>query len=325
MNRLLFRTLPRAFFCLATLLILQPAVFARTEIKIAVGRNPDFVAVNSATNMIYSSNSTQGTVSVIDGATNTPAATVSVGGFPQGIAVNPATNQIYVALFNGLSSTVSVIDGASNTVVNSIPVPGAEYVAVNAVTNRIYISASNNTVQVIDGSSNTVTATISFGDVLEELAVDATRNLVYVAVVGAPPTIGVIDGATNAVVNTFAVSEGLFLVGVAVDPSLNQIYASDISKMDLFVIDGATGSVTATIGLTGAGDPKYVALGVGHQVLVSDASPGRGRLFFVNGNTKSLTGSIPLTYDPWGVAVNSVTKEIYVALSSGTFVTAIAP
>jgi YVTN family beta-propeller protein len=74
---------------LATLLILQPAVFARTEIKIAVGRNPDFVAVNSATNMIYSSNSTQGTVSVIDGATNTPAATISVGGFPQGIAVNP--------------------------------------------------------------------------------------------------------------------------------------------------------------------------------------------------------------------------------------------
>jgi len=143
-------------------------------------------------------------------------------------------------------------------------------------------------------------------------------------VVGAPPTIGVIDGATNAVVNTITVSKGLSLAGVAVDPSLNQIYASDISKMDLFVIDGASGSVTATIDLTGAGDPKYVAVGTGHQVLVSDSAPGRGRLFFVNGNTKTLTGSIPLLYDPGGTAVNSVTGEIYVALSSGTFVAAIA-
>jgi YVTN family beta-propeller protein len=325
LNRAFNRTLSQTLISLVTLLMLQPAVFAGTETKIAVGRNPDFVAVNSTTNTIYSSNSTQGTVSVIDGATNTPAATISVGGLPQGIAVNPATNQIYVALFNGLSSTVSVIAGGSNTVVTSIPVPGAEYVAVNAATNRIYTSNSDNTVGVIDGASNTVVATISFSSVLEGLAVDATRNLVYVAVVGAPPTIGVINGATNAVVNTFTVSKGLFLVGVAVDPSLNQIYASDTSKMELFVIDGATGSVSATIDLTGAGDPKYVALGTGHQVLVSDSSPGRGRLFFVNGSTKTLTGSTFLTYDPWGVAVNSVTREIYVALSAGTFVSAIAP
>lgn len=319
------RTLNRALISFVTLLVLHVAVFARTETKITVDRNPDFVAANSTTNIIYSSNSSAGTVSVIDGVTNTRTATISVGGFPQGIAVNPATNQIYVALFDGLASTVSVIDGDSNTVVTSIAVPGAEYVAVNAATNRIYVSASNNTVQVIDGSSNTVTVTISFGDVLEELAVDATRNLVYVAVVGAPPTIGVIDGATNAVVNTITVSKGLALAGVAVDPSLNQIYASDISKMELFVIDGATGSVTATIDLTGAGDPKYVALGTGHQVLISDSSPGRGRLFFVNGTTKTLTGSMFLLYDPWGIAVNSVTKDIYVALSEGTFVTAIAP
>jgi YVTN family beta-propeller protein len=317
------RALSRTLVSFVTLLILQTTVFGRTETKITVGRLPDFVAVNSTTNTIYSSNSGEATVSVIDGATNTPTATISVGGFPQGIAVNPATNQIYVALFNGLSSTVSVIDGASNTVVTTIPVPGVEYVAVNEATNRIYTSDSDNTVRVIDGASNTVIATISFSSVLEELAVDATRNLIYVGVVGAPPTIGVIDGATNAIAHTFTVSKALFLPGLAVDPSLNQIYASDSETRNVFVIDGTTGSVVATIGLTGAVNPKYAALGTGHQVLVSD--PSASRLFFINGNTRTLTGSLEALFGPWGLAVNSVTREIYVPLSNGTFVSAIAP
>src|SRR5690242_3194091 len=95
--------------CNCTLLLLQTAVFARTATRIRVGTRPDFVTVNLATNLIYSSNSGDGTVSVIDGATNTVTATITVGGFPQGIAANPATNKIYVALFAGSSSMVSVI------------------------------------------------------------------------------------------------------------------------------------------------------------------------------------------------------------------------
>jgi len=317
--------LNRLLVSLATLLVFQAAVFGRTLTKIAVDRNPDFVAVNPATNTIYSSNSSAGTVSVINGVTNRRSATVVVGGFPQGIAVNSATNQVYVALFSGTDSTVSVIDGNTNTVVTSIPVSGATYVAANAATNRIYVSDSDNTVRVIDGASNSVIATISFSGVLEELAVDAVRNLVYVAVIGNPPTIGVIDGETNAVVNTITVSKGLALVGLAVDPALNQIYASDTSKMDLFVIDGASGDVTATIALTGAGNPKYVAVGTGHQVLVADANVGLGGIFFINGSTKTLTGSLGLLYTPWGLAVNNLTGKIYAALSGGIFVAAIAP
>jgi YVTN family beta-propeller protein len=317
--------LNRILVSLATLLVLQTAVFGRTVTKITVDRNPDFVAVNSTTNTIYSSNSGAGTVTVIDGATNRRTATISVGGLPQGIAVNSATNQIYVALFSGTASTVSVIDGVTNTVVSSIPVSGATYVAANAATNRIYVSDSDNTVRVIDGASNTVTATISLGSGLEELAIDATRNLIYVSVVGAPPTIGVIDGATNSIVNTITVSQAQFLPGLAVDSSLNQIYASDSQKMKLFVIDGSTGDVTATIALPGAGNPKYVAVGTGHQVLVADANVGRGGIFFINGSAKTLIGSLGLQYSPWGLAVNNVTREIYAALSAGTFVAAIAP
>jgi len=313
----------RTLTTLVTLLALQTAVFGRTEAKIRVGREPDFVAVNSVTNMIYSSNSAEGTVSVVDGAKNTRTATIQVIGYAQGIAANSATNQVYVALFISNNSKVAVIDGNTNTVVTYIPVPDAVDVAVDAVTNRIYAVDSDNTVRVIDGGSNSVIATIAFSDVLEELAVDATRNLIYVAVAGVPPTIGVIDGTTNAVVNTFTLSTAKTLAGLAVDPQLNQIYATDNQKLEVFILNGATGSVTVTIGLPGAMNPKYAVLGVGHQMVVSDSATGR--IFFINGVTRTLSGSVELPYGPWGMATNPVTKEVYVALGLGTALVAIGP
>ncbi len=313
----------RILVLLVTLLTVQTAVFGRTESKITVGKNPDFVAVNSATNTIYSSNSSAGTVSVVNGATSTRTATISVAGFPQGIAANSATNQVYVALFISNNSAVAVIDGNTNTVVTYISVPEAVYVAVDPVTNRIYTADSDNTVRVIDGGSNSVTATIAFSDVLEELAVDATRNLIYVAVAGVPPTIGVIDGTTNAVVNTFTLSTARTLAGLAVDPQLNQIYATDNQKLEMFIVNGATGSVTVTIGLPGAMNPMYAVLGAGHQVVVSDSATGR--IFFINGVTRTLSGSVELPYGPWGMASNPVTKEVYVALGLGAALVVIGP
>lgn len=313
----------RILFSFATLLVLQIAVFARTETKIKVGRNPYFVAVNSATDTIYSSNASEGTISVVDGATENRTATIPVAGYPQGIAANSATNTVYVALYNGFDSNVAVIDGDTNTVVTSIPVPWADYLAVDATTNRIYTSDADNTVRVIDGGSNSVIATISFSDVLEQLAVDETRNLIYIAVAGITPTIGVIDGTNNAVVNSFTLSKAKTLAGLAVDPALNQIYASDNFKLEVFIVDGATGSVTVTIGLPGAGNPKYAVVGSGHQVAVSDSATGR--VFFINGITKTLSGSVSLPYSPYGMASNPVTKNIYVALALGAALVVIAP
>jgi YVTN family beta-propeller protein len=110
---------------------------------------------------------------------------------------------------------------------------------------------------------------------------------------------------------------------VTVNSTTNTIYSSNSGDGTVSVIDGATGSVMASISLTGARNPKYAALGTGHQVLVSD--PSAGKVFFINGSTKTLIGSLGLLYDPWGLAVSPVTREIYVALSLGTFVAAIAP
>jgi DNA-binding beta-propeller fold protein YncE len=52
---------------------------------------------------------------VIDGRTNTVAATVPADKGPWAVAVNPVSNMIYVA--NRLSDKVTVIDGRTNRAV----------------------------------------------------------------------------------------------------------------------------------------------------------------------------------------------------------------
>ena len=65
------------------------------------------MAVYQQTNTIYVANTTGGTVSVIDGKTNTVTTTIPVGFQPRGAAADRKTNRVYVANFGG--NTVSVI------------------------------------------------------------------------------------------------------------------------------------------------------------------------------------------------------------------------
>ena len=81
------------------------------------------MAVDETTDTIYVANDGSGTVSVIDGATNTVTATVAVGTDPIGVAVDETTDTIYAA--NDGSGTVSVIDGATNTVTATVTVGAA--------------------------------------------------------------------------------------------------------------------------------------------------------------------------------------------------------
>src|SRR5262245_4792408 len=69
----------------------------------------------------YITNGTDGTVSVLDTASNTVVATVTVGSSPTGVAVNPVGTRVYVTNFNS-PGTMSVLDTASNTVVATVTV-----------------------------------------------------------------------------------------------------------------------------------------------------------------------------------------------------------
>ena len=100
--------------------------------------------------------------------------TIPVGAKPVGVGVNQNTNMVYVT--NHDSNTVSVIDGSTNAVVKTIPV-GYSLVAVNPITNEIYVDNSYNNVTVIDGTTNNVTTTIQIP--VGGGAVNVNTNKIY--------------------------------------------------------------------------------------------------------------------------------------------------
>ncbi len=79
-----------------------PAAAQTLLATVTVGHDPFFLAANAATNKVYVANycgndpgcgsSSPGTVTVIDGLTNTVDATVTVGGGSGFLLINPLTN-----------------------------------------------------------------------------------------------------------------------------------------------------------------------------------------------------------------------------------------
>jgi YVTN family beta-propeller protein len=103
---------------------------------VTVGDHPVAIAVNTATNKIYTANQAANSVTVIDGVTYNTL-TVPTGTGPDGIAINPLTNKIYVANCN--SGSVTIINGQTNTT-STVAAGTCPYaVAVNATTNKIYV------------------------------------------------------------------------------------------------------------------------------------------------------------------------------------------
>jgi len=174
--------------CAIAFLLSSNALAQSIIAKIALGSglNPNTIAVNPATNKAYAVSSTNATVSVIDGATNTHLTDIPLGtDFPVAIAVNRKTNRIYVANEGGFETRVSVIDGSTDTLLENISgFVNPLGVAVNIATNTVYVTNSDGSVGVMDGATDTLVTTIpsafSFAAGAIGSAVNPQTNLVYV-------------------------------------------------------------------------------------------------------------------------------------------------
>ena len=173
---------------------------------------PVTIAINPVTNKIYVADAVRGngTVTVIDGATNSVTARINVGSVPSSIAVNPVTNTIYVLNIEGTNTSnmggskvpgsVTAINGLDNSTV-TVPV-GNNYVgsyyyesalAVDAVRNQVYVAnQADNTVTLLQGM--TPVPAVNVGSFPEAIAVNSITNKIYVVNDG-DSTVTVIDGA----------------------------------------------------------------------------------------------------------------------------------
>jgi len=189
-------------------------------------------------------------------------------------------------------------------------------VAVNPVTNKIYVANSGSSnVTVIDGASNSV-STVTTGSGPLAVAVNPVTNKIYVAT---NSNVTVIDGATNT---TTTVSAGSTPYALAVNPVTNKIYVANLDSNNVTVIDGATNSTT-TVTDPNANAPYAVAVNpVTNRIYVANKSSNN--VTAIDGATNNVTTVTDSSASgPVAVGVNPVTNKIYVANNDSNNVTVI--
>ena len=249
---------------------------------LSVGQFAEGMTVDPVAGRIYvyftrvSASSAGGSLSVIDGQTNTIVATIEPGvpgSFGAGIiSVNPNTSCVYVGDF---SSKVAVVDGATNTMLGSLAVGGQPAgVAVDVPANRVFVLVRGLTssIAVIDGLTNAIVDRFASGENPRAIAANPVTGRIYVT--SGPGngdgTLTVRDGATGSILKTLPVMNRP--EEIAVDPIANRIYVANVGSDTVSVIDGARDEIVATaivahaMGLGIAVDPRTGRIYVVEQI-----------------------------------------------------------
>ena len=281
------------------------------------------IPIASAQPYAYVSNLSGNSVSVVNTANNTIAATIGVAASPSGLAVTPDGGSVYVA--NRGANAVSVISTASNSVITTISV-GASPIQLAITPNgaQVYVvDQGSNQVTVIDTASKTAIATINVGSKPNAVAIspDGTRAYVTNLYGG---NVSMIDTNSKSVIGSFPTASGPS--GITTTPN-GRVYVGNQYSNSVTVHD-ASGNLLGTIG--GFAFPTWVS-----------STPNGSRVFVTNGNSGSISiidtssngiiATVPVGSNPTSVAVSAdgvsayVTNEYSFSLSqvsvAGSFVT----
>lgn len=192
-------------------------------------------AVDTANNEIWMNDSSGHRALVISGTDNTIITSVATSQLgPHGLGFNPVTGRIYTTNVEG--NTVTVIDRATRSKLKDIALPtSALGIAVNSVTNKIYIGTSLYKKIVVINGANDAVSEINVGRHVLELTVDETNNRIYATSQSLPYSVAVIDGSSDTLLGFYPV--GACPWGVAVDPSRNRLYITQQGEDSVRVLD----------------------------------------------------------------------------------------
>jgi YVTN family beta-propeller protein len=324
---------------------------------IAVGTAPFAIAVNESTNRVYVANSGSANVSIIDGASNTVIGTTAVNiapitpqtnppttfpFHPSALLVNPNTNEIIVG---NADCGFAVIDGVSN----HVQYPGypglckQSALGVNLATNAIFVAAqADGDIQMFDrvfvNGTETYTLTSGFNaNQPVALGIDQSAGMVYAADLSG--FVEVINDVTKQVIENDECTTQLPPIqplpcittpagayALAVNSNTNKAYVLNQS--------GSGGAATLSV-VSGTGITSNITVGnsalpvripAANKVLVDAvanlvyvANDGSNSVTVIDGNTDTVLFTFPTGSQPFALAKDATTGDVYVAnFSTGT-------
>ena len=271
--------------------VINTATLAVSTISTGIGNNPNGTVVSPVLPKVYVTNSTDGTVSVINTSTNTVISggnyPITVGTDPLGAAISP--NGALVFISNDGSGSVSVINTATDTVIKTITVgTNPNGMAVSPDGTTLYVAnAGSTSVSVITISTLAVSSTVTTGIGTGPCAVAVSPDGSTLYVVNdTGGTVSVLKTATLTPVTGSPVTVGTAPNSVAVTPDGTKAFVTNTVSRSVSVIDASTLAVTNvsiggattepySVSITPDGTQAYItnAITSGSVYIISTTSP----------------------------------------------------
>jgi YVTN family beta-propeller protein len=303
---------------------------------LSIGPDPAHLAFNPISNKLYVSPD-NGTVVSINGTSNKiiPNDNVYVGYSICGLAVNPISNKIYICGF--ASDKISVVDTSKKAnnrqmvanLISSIHSKGkfskssfSMGIAVNPITNLVYISYTNKTLSVINGTTNKSIKSIEVPGLPGRIAINPLTNMIYV-INDASNRVYVINGSTNNIVKTIICQN--LPKQISVNPFTNMLYVTSEDSNVVFPVNGSTNLVQTVskkissklYGLAGINvDDSPEDISVNSKTnMIYLTHRYSNKISIIDGYRDRLVNTIaigPVGHETPDIAVNSVANRIYV-------------
>ncbi len=265
---------------------------------IAVGTEPEAVAITPDGQTAYVANFGSSTVTPIDTALNTTGGmAIPVGADPKAVAITPDGRTAYIA--NYVGDTVTPIDTATNKAGPAIPVGTApKAVAVTPDGRTVYVISFYN-VTPIDIATNTAGTAIPVGTAPDAVAITPDGKTAYVANFG-DGTVSPIDVATNTA--GMAIPVGTDPYAVAITPDGKTAYVANAGANTVTPIDVATNTAGSAIpvgtgpyavAITPDGKTAYVANFGSDSVTPIDIATNTAGMAIPVGNGPAAVAIVP--------------------------------
>lgn len=240
---------------------------------------------------------------------------LKTSGEPFGIAVDAQAGRAYVTDMK--DNTLFVFDVASGGALAYIPTGRQPNHVVLSETRAFVSNFADSSITVIDMGLNRAIETLPVGGL--GLAIDRKTDRVYAA---GGSRVWVLDGTSGATITTLSAPAGANIWGVAVDPSGNRIYATDIASPRVLVYDGATAKQIGEIAID-APARFGIAVGAGGRVFVASYTDQRPQLSLIDGASLKVIARAPVASFTSSLLVDEEGGTVYAASAVDRSVTAI--
>ncbi|MET9326352.1 serine/threonine-protein kinase [Tsukamurella sp. NPDC003166] len=292
---------------------------------IPVGKYPTRIAITPNGAMAYVLNGVdgEGSVSVIDTATNKVTATIATERNGSDLAMTPDGGTVYVA--DASPGKVAAISTATNAVMATVPVmgyAGLTGIAVSPNGKTAYVINAASGIAAIDTTTNKVISAISGAELVQStrLAVTPDGRTVYALTAsGSSNSVVVVDLTSNRITTSFPFGTSPSASDMAITPDGRNAYVPT-GDGTVSVVSTTTNKISATISvpsgdrvaITPSGATAYVTNRADKTISVIDTAANK------------VIATIPTGREPQDMALFPNSTTAYVTNARDNTVSAIA-